>query len=126
MLMNNLPILYVTASYHNFVAVFYSADNKLLGFTGGKFQSCYDVDDELNSKGIDIAQMVIGAAQRLGFTQIRIEIRGPQSSRLLKMDYLGKNGVSVSSIRNKTPIPHNGCISTKRMKLKNKRKMSRS
>lgn len=123
--MNNLPILYVTASYHNFVAVFYSADNKLLGFTGGKFQSCYDVDDELNSKGIDIAQMVIGAAQRLGFTQIRIEIRGPQSSRLLKMDYLGKNGVSVSSIRNKTPIPHNGCISTKRMELKNKRKMSR-
>ncbi|MSO75969.1 MAG: 30S ribosomal protein S11 [Alphaproteobacteria bacterium] len=56
-------------------------------------------------------------AQEHGMRTIEVEVRGPGSGRESALRALQSAGFSITSIRDVTPIPHNGCRPPKRRRV---------
>ena len=56
-------------------------------------------------------------AQEHGMTNLEIEVKGPGSGRESALRALQAVGFIISSIRDVTPIPHNGCRPRKRRRV---------
>ena len=67
------------------------------------------------------AQMAAEAAAReamdLGMRKVEIRVKGPGSGREAAIRSLQAAGLEVASIRDVTPIPHNGCRPPKRRRV---------
>ena len=67
------------------------------------------------------AQRVSEAAARKamdnGMRQVEVLIRGPGAGREAAIRALQSSGLTVTSIRDVTPIPHNGCRPPKRRRV---------
>lgn len=57
------------------------------------------------------------AALALGMRRVEIWIKGPSSGRESAIRSLQAAGLEISSIRDVTPIPHNGCRPPKRRRV---------
>ncbi|MBK6909724.1 MAG: 30S ribosomal protein S11 [bacterium] len=49
------------------------------------------------------------AAMALGLKKVSIEVRGPGGGRDGAVRAIAASGLSISTIRDVTPLPHNGC-----------------
>ena len=56
-------------------------------------------------------------AQEHGMTNLEIEVKGPGSGRESALRALQAVGFVITSIRDVTPIPHNGCRPRKRRRV---------
>jgi small subunit ribosomal protein S11 len=63
------------------------------------------------------AQSAGNAAKDLGMRTIDVQVRGPGAGRESAIRALSAAGVEVKSIRDVTPIPHNGCRPRKRRRV---------
>ncbi len=63
------------------------------------------------------AQDAVRRAQKHGLRQVEVYIKGPGSGREAAIRSLQTSGLLVSSIRDVTPIPHNGCRPPKRRRV---------
>ena len=76
------------------------------GFTGSRKSTPY------------AAQLAAeGAAERAiehGMRELEVYVRGPGSGREAAVRALQSAGIRISSIRDMTPIPHNGCRARRR------------
>jgi len=63
------------------------------------------------------AEQVARRGMDMGLRQIDIYIKGPGSGREAAIRSLQGAGLTVSSIRDVTPIPHNGCRPRKRRRV---------
>jgi small subunit ribosomal protein S11 len=67
------------------------------------------------------AQLAAGAAARRameqGLRQVDVYVRGPGGGREAAIRSLQIAGLSITSIRDVTPIPHNGCRPPKRRRV---------
>jgi small subunit ribosomal protein S11 len=61
-----------------------------------------------------------GAAQKAkdaGVRQVEVVVRGPGSGREAAIRAIQATGINVTSIKDQTPIPHNGCRPRKRRRV---------
>lgn len=72
-----------------------------LGFKGAKKSTPYAAQTT--------AETAAGKAQDFGLQEIHIYVKGPGVGRESAIRALGNIGLQVRSIRDITPIPHNGC-----------------
>ena len=63
------------------------------------------------------AQTAAKKAMESGLKQIEVFVKGPGSGREAAVRSLQATGLSVSGIRDVTPIPHNGCRAPKRRRV---------
>jgi small subunit ribosomal protein S11 len=67
------------------------------------------------------AQLAAGNAARKamehGLRQVEVMVKGPGSGREAAIRSLQSSGLHVTSIRDVTPIPHNGCRPPKRRRI---------
>ena len=56
-------------------------------------------------------------AMEQGMRQVDVYLRGPGAGREAAVRALQSSGISVTSIRDVTPIPHNGCRPPKRRRV---------
>jgi small subunit ribosomal protein S11 len=63
------------------------------------------------------AQNVAGAARDVGMRTVDVEVKGPGSGRESAIRSLASAGLGIKSIRDVTPIPHNGCRPPKRRRV---------
>jgi small subunit ribosomal protein S11 len=63
------------------------------------------------------AQSAGNSAKDLGMRTIDVQVRGPGAGRESAIRALSAAGVEVKSIRDVTPIPHNGCRPRKRRRV---------
>jgi len=67
------------------------------------------------------AQLAAASAARkameYGMRQIEVMVKGPGSGREAAIRSLQSSGLHVTSIRDVTPIPHNGCRPPKRRRI---------
>jgi len=73
-------------------------------------------------KGTPFAAQVAGqnaaqAARDVGMRSIDVEVDGPGGGRESAIRAMGSAGLTVKSIRDVTPIPHNGCRPRKRRRV---------
>jgi small subunit ribosomal protein S11 len=57
------------------------------------------------------------AAKAMGMRSCDVQLKGPGAGRESAVRALGTVGIEVKSIRDITPIPHNGCRPTKRRRV---------
>ena len=73
-------------------------------------------------KGTPFAAQVAGrnvghSAKDIGMRTIDVEVKGPGGGRESAVRALASTGLSVKSIKDVTPIPHNGCRPRKRRRV---------
>lgn len=56
-------------------------------------------------------------AMEVGLKQIEVFVKGPGSGREAAIRSLQASGLHISSIRDVTPVPHNGCRPPKRRRV---------
>ncbi len=60
------------------------------------------------------AERAAKAAQEHGVRRVDVEVKGPGSGRDTAVSSLQNSGIEVTTIKDVTPIPHNGCRPPKR------------
>ena len=60
------------------------------------------------------AERAAKAAQEHGVRRVEVEVKGPGSGRDTAVRSIQNSGIEVTSIKDVTPIPHNGCRQPKR------------
>jgi len=102
----NNTVVALTDIYGNIVA--WSSAGKM-GFKGSRKSTPYS------------AQMAAEAAAKeavnLGMKKIEVLVKGPGSGREAAIRALQTAGLEITSIRDVTPIPHNGCRPPKRRRV---------
>jgi len=63
------------------------------------------------------AEDAVKKAQEHGLKTVEVNVRGPGSGRESALRALQAAGLTVTSIRDTTPIPHNGCRPPKRRRV---------
>ena len=63
------------------------------------------------------AEKVGKEAINLGFTSVDVRVKGPGSGRESAIRALAVAGLQITSIRDVTPLPHNGCRPPKRRRV---------
>ena len=63
------------------------------------------------------AEKAAGRAKEMGMRKLEVHVKGPGAGRESAIRALQAVGMEVSVIRDKTPIPHNGCRPRKRRRV---------
>ena len=80
-----------------------------LGFRGSKKSTPFAAQTA--------AETAARAAMEHGLKKVAVFVKGPGSGRETAIRSLQAAGLEVSSIQDKTPIPHNGCRPKKRRRV---------
>ena len=62
-------------------------------------------------------QAAAAKAKEHGLRQVEVFVRGPGSGREAAIRAIQASGISVTGIRDVTPVPHNGCRARKRRRV---------
>ena len=96
------------------MAKFYAMGN----YTAQGFQGFIKDPSTDRSKAAQIAAEDVGTkAKEYGLKTLRVEISGPGSGRESALRSLQSVGYNITSIKDVTPIPHNGCRPRKRRRV---------
>ncbi len=63
------------------------------------------------------AERIADKARRLGIEEVEVKMKGPGSGREAAVTALEGAGLSVKSIEDVTPLPHDGCRPAKRRRV---------
>jgi small subunit ribosomal protein S11 len=63
------------------------------------------------------AQDAAKAAVGLGMKEVEVNLKGPGAGRESAVRGLQSAGLMITAIRDKTPVPHNGCRARKRRRV---------
>ena len=63
------------------------------------------------------AERAAKAAQEHGVRRVDVEVKGPGSGRDTAVRSLQNSGIEVTTIKDVTPIPHNGCRPPKKRRV---------
>ena len=63
------------------------------------------------------AQDAANVAMSLGMKEVEVNLSGPGAGRESAVRGLQSSGLSITIIRDKTPVPHNGCRPRKRRRV---------
>jgi len=115
----NIPVgrAYVQSSFNNTVITLTDLNGNVISWA-----SAGTVGFKGSRKSTPYAAQVAAdnAARRAmehGLRQVEVLVRGPGSGREAAIRSLQGAGLQVSSIRDVTPIPHNGCRPPKRRRV---------
>ena len=115
----NVPygIMYVQASFNNTIITFTDPIGNVLSWS-----SSGSLGFRGSRKGTPFAaqQASLAAAQRAkeaGMRAVEVRVAGPGAGRESAVRALATAGIEVKSIKDSTPIPHNGCRPPKRRRV---------
>lgn len=101
--------IYISSTYNNTiitltdfrgnVLLWRSAGN--IGFRGTKKGTSYAASQ--------VAQAIVAACQKLKINEVDVFVKGIGGGRDTALKTLANQGLEIQSIRDVTPIPHNGC-----------------
>ena len=63
------------------------------------------------------AQQAADKAKKFGVKEVEVKVKGPGSGRESAIQALAAAGLNIRSIRDVTPIPHNGCRPPKKRRV---------
>lgn len=63
------------------------------------------------------AQQAVEKAKKFGMKEVDVRVKGPGSGRDMAITAVAQSGLTVKSIEDVTPLPHNGCRPPKRRRV---------
>ncbi|NBD74380.1 30S ribosomal protein S11 [Patescibacteria group bacterium] len=100
--------LYIRATFNNTLvsltdksgALVAQASSGALGFKGAKKSTPF--------AAAKVGELVADKAMQMGVKEVNVVIKGAGAGRESAMRAFSNRGVSISAIRDETPVPHNG------------------
>ena len=115
----NIPvgIVHIAASFNNTLISITDQDGNLIaqssagakGFRGSRKGTPFAAQQA----AYDVARK----AQEAGMRECEVRVKGPGGGRESAIRAINNAGIRVTSIRDTTPIPHNGCRPPKRRRV---------
>jgi small subunit ribosomal protein S11 len=115
----NVPVgrAYIESTFNNTVITLTDLSGSVLswasagtaGFKGSRKSTPYAAGQA--------AETAARRAMDHGLRQVEVRVKGPGSGREAAIRALQAAGLQVTSIRDATPIPHNGCRAPKRRRV---------
>ncbi len=110
-------VVHVNASFNNTMVTITDAQGNTIswqsaggmGFKGSRKSTPYAAQVA--------AEDAAKKAQEHGMKTVEVNVRGPGSGRESALRALQAAGLTVTSIRDTTPVPHNGCRPPKRRRV---------
>lgn len=110
-------LAFVKATFNNVIVTVTDADGNVLswssagkqGFKGSRKNTPYAAQLSAEDAG--------KVAYEMGLRKVNVFVKGPGSGREAAIRALATAGLVVDSIRDITPIPHNGCRPPKRRRV---------
>ena len=110
-------MVFIKATFNNVLVTVTDADGNAIswssagkeGFKGSRKNTPYAA--QLS------AETAATAAHEMGLRRVEVFVKGPGSGREAAVRALASSGLEVTSIKDRTPIPHNGCRPPKRRRV---------
>jgi small subunit ribosomal protein S11 len=107
----------ITATFNNTLITISDPDGNVLSWS-----SAGRIGFKGSRKGTPFAAQVAGKsaggqAKDLGMRSLDVQVKGPGAGRESAIRSLAAVGIEIKSIRDITPIPHNGCRPRKRRRV---------
>lgn len=110
-------LVYIQASFNNVIVTITDQSGNVLswssagkeGFKGSRKNTPYAAQRA--------AETAAQEAHDMGLRKVNVFVKGPGSGREAAVRALANEGLDVSSIKDTTPIPHNGCRPPKRRRV---------
>ncbi|MBF0236208.1 MAG: 30S ribosomal protein S11 [SAR324 cluster bacterium] len=110
-------IVHIQASFNNTIVsitdvqgnVVAWASSGLHGFKGSRKSTPYAAKVA--------AESATQKAKEFGMKEVQIQIKGPGAGRESALRAIAAEGIKVTSIRDVTPVPHNGCRPPKQRRI---------
>lgn len=101
--------VYISSSYNNTIITLTDLEGNVLtwissgsiGFKGTKKATPFAASK--------VAEALVQAAKKLGIEKIQVLVKGIGSGRESAIRSIAARGLDIASIKDVTPIPHNGC-----------------
>lgn len=108
---------FIKATFNNVLVTITDSDGNVLswssagkeGFKGSRKNTPYAA--QLS------AETAATTAYDMGLRNVKVYVKGPGSGREAAVRALATSGLEVSVIKDRTPIPHNGCRPPKRRRV---------
>src|SRR6056297_554951 len=108
---------FVKATFNNVLVTITDADGNAIswssagkeGFKGSRKNTPYAA--QLS------AETAATAAHEMGLRRVEVFVKGPGSGREAAVRAIASSGLEVTAIKDRTPIPHNGCRPPKRRRV---------
>ena len=112
-----MGIVHVKASFNNTIVTISDLDGKVISWS-----SAGSLGFRGSQKGTPFAAQqacltAANAAKDHGLRSVTVRVKGPGGGRESAIRALQTAGISVKSIRDVTPIPHNGCRPPKKRRV---------
>jgi len=115
----NVPqgLCHIQASFGNTLVTFTDSSGNvlcwsssgLLGFKGGRKGTPFVAQA--------VAEDAVKKAKECGVHAVDVLLKGPGSGREMTVRTIASMGIKIHSLRDVTPIPHNGCRPPKRRRI---------
>jgi small subunit ribosomal protein S11 len=110
-------VVHVKATFNNTIVTVTDPDGGVLTWS-----SAGRIGFKGSRKGTPFAAQMAGKnagvqAREFGIRSVDVEVDGPGAGRESAIRALSASGIDVKSIRDVTPIPHNGCRPPKRRRV---------
>jgi len=115
----NIPvgIVFISASFNNTMVSITDTNGNLIaqssagakGFRGSRKGTPFAAQQA--------AQEAARKASEVGLREVEVRVKGPGGGRESAIRAISQAGIRVTSIRDTTPIPHNGCRPPKRRRV---------
>ena len=110
-------VAHIQATFNNTIVTITDAEGAVvawssaggIGFKGSRKGTPFAATQAAISAG--------NAAKAVGMRSVEVRVKGPGAGRESAIRALQTIGIEVKSIRDVTPIPHNGCRPTKRRRV---------
>jgi len=110
-------MVFIKATFNNVLVTITDKDGNTIswssagkeGFKGSRKNTPYAA--QLSS------ETAAKTAHEMGLRRVEVFVRGPGSGREAAVRALASNGLEVTSIKDRTAIPHNGCRPPKRRRV---------
>ena len=115
----NVPvgICHIQASFNNTIVSFTDPQGNVLswsstgtvGFKGSRKSTTFAAKTATED--------AVKKAKEHGIRQVEVEVKGPGTGREAALRAIAAEGLKVTTIRDVTPIPHNGCKAPKMRRI---------
>ncbi len=101
--------IYVSSSYNNTILTLTDARGQVLAFKSAGSVGFKGAKKATSFAASRVAEAIANICKKLGIEKIEVLIKGIGAGRESAVRMLVAQGINVVSIKDITPIPHNGC-----------------
>jgi small subunit ribosomal protein S11 len=110
-------VAHIQASFNNTLVSITDLEGKLVCWSSAGSLGCRGSRKGTPFAAQQAAQRAASSARDHGMRSVEVHVKGPGSGRESAIRALAAAGLEVRTIRDVTPIPHNGCRPPKRRRV---------